>query len=333
MTRVARFRQLHRVVLAFTVAVILWGAYVRASGSGAGCGSHWPTCNGEIIPRPKTLATLIEVLHRLTSGALVLGVTALLVGAFRAFPRRSSVRRAAAVVVLFIVTEALVGAGLVLFEMVAGNKSVARAAWMAVHLLNTFALLGALGVTGTLARAPKGDERPNAALRRAFAGPLLFGMGLTALVAVTGAVAALGDTLFPARSLLEGVRNDLSPAAHLFVRLRTAHPFLALGSATVLVGLGMRLRARAEAVGAAEVQEASAWLLGFLVAQVSFGFLNLGLLAPIPMQIIHLLGADLVWLALVRLYALLRWPVALPSTTGAVVGAADTSARMDLATR
>ncbi len=38
-------------VLLWNVLVALWGAYVRATGSGAGCGSHWPTCNGEILPR------------------------------------------------------------------------------------------------------------------------------------------------------------------------------------------------------------------------------------------------------------------------------------------
>ena len=93
MTRLARFAWL---LLACNIGVILWGAYVRASGSGAGCGSHWPLCNGEVIPRLPATATLIEYSHRLTSGAALLGVVALFVWTRRVRPPRDPARAGAA---------------------------------------------------------------------------------------------------------------------------------------------------------------------------------------------------------------------------------------------
>ena len=108
-------------MLAYNLAVILWGAYVRASGSGAGCGAHWPLCNGEVIPRAPSIATLVEYSHRLTSGLALLGVVALMVWTWRVWGRGHPARRGALLSLIFILTEAAVGAGLVLFELVADN--------------------------------------------------------------------------------------------------------------------------------------------------------------------------------------------------------------------
>src|ERR1043166_4793099 len=131
--RAHRFQSFAWFALVYNVFVILVGAYVRASGSGAGCGSHWPMCNGQVIPRAPRLETLIEFTHRITSGLAFMMVLAQLVWALRAFPRGHGVRRAAAGAFALILSEALVGGGLVIFEMVAGNKSIARAYWMAAH--------------------------------------------------------------------------------------------------------------------------------------------------------------------------------------------------------
>ncbi len=81
-----RFARYAWSALAFHLGVILWGAFVRASGSGAGCGQHWPLCNGQVVPGTPLTATIIEFTHRLTSGIAVVSVLVLVVWAFRGFP-------------------------------------------------------------------------------------------------------------------------------------------------------------------------------------------------------------------------------------------------------
>src|SRR5919204_1627778 len=159
------FRRFAWATLGYNVAVIAWGALVRATGSGAGCGRHWPMCNGQVVPRSPALETAVEFTHRATSGASLLLVAALVVWARRALPRGHAARRAAAFSGLFIVTEALLGAGLVLFGWVAKDASAGRGWAMALHLANTFLLLAALALTAGLSRpaeTPAGDRGPGA---------------------------------------------------------------------------------------------------------------------------------------------------------------------------
>src|SRR4051812_26962188 len=172
-------------VLAFNLGVILWGAYVRASGSGAGCGSHWPLCNGEVLPRSNSVQTLIEFTHRMTSGLSVLLIAGLIVFAYIRFPKKHLARPGALATGFFILTEAAVGAGLVLFELVAHNASVARALFISVHLLNTFLLLGALTLT-----AWWGSGGPAIYLRRQGWFLLVIGSAIitTLVVGISGAV-------------------------------------------------------------------------------------------------------------------------------------------------
>ena len=146
----SRFTRYAWGVLAANLAVILWGAFVRATGSGAGCGNNWPTCNGEIIPRAPSTETLIELTHRATSGIALLLVVALAVWARRVYGPGHRVWHGAAWSLFFMFGEAAIGAGIVLFELVADNESMARALFMAVHLGNTFLLLAALTLTGDL---------------------------------------------------------------------------------------------------------------------------------------------------------------------------------------
>src|SRR5688572_10806452 len=143
-TRLTRFAW---GVLAYNVAVIAWGAYVRATGSGAGCGNHWPLCNGEVVPRAPELATVIEFSHRVTSGLSLIAIAVLVGWIFRACRPGHPARVGAVLSGVLILTEAGVGAGLVLFQLVADNATMARAMFIAVHLLNTFLLLGALTLT------------------------------------------------------------------------------------------------------------------------------------------------------------------------------------------
>lgn len=279
-------------VLAYNIAVILWGAYVRASGSGAGCGEHWPLCNGVVLPRDPSIATLIEFSHRITSGLALIAVVALLVWVRRACAPGHLSRRAAGWTVFFMLTEAAVGAGLVLFQLVADNATMARAMFMAVHLLNTFVLLGWLTLTawwlsGGEAVSVGGHSGRAAALAVAAAGLLLVG--------ASGAVAALGNTLYPDASLAEGFAADLSATSHFLIRLRILHPTFAVLTAVGLIFGAPRL-ARGRSTGTVKMARIVA---GLAAGQLVLGAVNVILLAPVWMQMIHLLVADLLWIAFI----------------------------------
>jgi heme A synthase len=291
MRRLARFGW---AVLAYNVAVIVWGAYVRATGSGAGCGAHWPLCNGEIIPRAARVATLIEFSHRLTSGAALVCVLALAIWTWRACRPGHPARWGAALSVFFMLTEAGVGAGLVLFRLVADNASFARAMFLAVHLINTFTLLACLTATAWWLSGGAGLRLQDSWGRASAIGALCAGV----LVASTsGAVAALGDTLYPAASLSEGLAADLSMTSHVLIRLRVLHPVFAVAAALALIASGRRL---ASGQGATAERFASA-MSALAILQMSLGILNVFLLAPIWLQLLHLLVADAVWIALILL--------------------------------
>lgn len=283
-------------VLAYNVAVILWGGFVRATGSGAGCGSHWPTCNGQIVPRAPAIETVIELTHRITSGLALLLVVALVVWAFVARPRGDATRRMAVWSLVFVLLEAAIGAGLVLFEWVAGDKSLARGFVMGAHLVNTFFLLAALTLTAWYAKGGAtvrlGSGRVGKALGLGAFGMLLSG--------ASGGVAALGDTLFPAHSLASGLAQDLSATSHMFLRVRTLHPVFTVATAIVLVVAAIGAR---RTMAAPAVQRATAALIALVCAQVGVGILDVLLLAPIPLQLLHLGLADTVWVALVVVIA------------------------------
>ncbi len=295
MNRLARFGW---IVVAWNLVVILWGAFVRASGSGAGCGQHWPLCNGVALPRDPSLQTVIELTHRLTSGLALIGLLALVVAVWRARPAGHPARPAAVWSMLFMLTEAGVGAGLVLFELVADNRSMARALFMAVHLANTFLLLGAMTLTARwLEDRPAGLSIAGRGGRAAILGALAVGL---VVVGVSGAVAALGDTLFPASSLSHALAQDLSSTSHVLLRLRVIHPTLAVLVAVALIFVAPRLPI--EDGGGAGLGAGSrvALLAG---VQAALGALNVLLLAPMWLQLVHLLVADLLWIALVLLAA------------------------------
>jgi heme A synthase len=302
-----RFARFAWAVLGFNLLVVLWGAYVRATGSGAGCGNHWPLCNGEVILRSPALATVIEFTHRITSGLDLLLLVAMLVWAFRAFPPRHPARLGAALSMAFIVGEALLGAGLVLLQHVARNASTARAFSLSAHLVNTLTLLACIALTAWWAAGGAPVQVRGPIVWRAFAS-----LGVLILMGVSGALAALGDTLFPAASLAEGLRQDFSPAAHLFVRLRGLHPFLAVSGGAWLLydGLTTALRGRDVAL-----RRLGWYVAAAVVAQTAAGAGNLLLLAPVWMQIVHLLLADALWIGLVLLAAVrLAAPPSAPET-------------------
>jgi heme A synthase len=294
MTRFTRYAWL---TLAFNVLVVLWGAIVRATGSGAGCGSHWPFCNGEVIPRSPRIETVIEFSHRLTSGIALLLVVGLVVGAFRLLPKGHAGRKAAVWSMFFMVGEAAVGAALVLFRLVADNPSMARALFMATHLVNTFLLLAALTLT---AHFVGGGSRFRLLGRGWWSGGFSLGALGLLVSSVSGATVALGDTLFPSQTLAQALRQDLSPTAHLLIRLRIFHPAIAIASALLALTLAMRLLK--QRLGP-ETRRFAGWTAALVFTQVLAGTINVLLLAPVWLQVVHLLLADLLWIAFVLLGA------------------------------
>jgi heme A synthase len=293
----SRFAQYAWIILAYNVGVVIWGAYVRASGSGAGCGDHWPLCNGEVIPQSPGTAMLIEFSHRVTAGISLLVVAGLIVWAWRAFPKGSAVRLGAVLAVFFTITEALVGAGLVLFQLVAQNSSGLRAFSTAVHLTNTFLLLASLTLTAFWASGGKPLQwRDRGAIN------WMLGIGLLGvlLLGITGSITALGDTLFPSSSLAQGLRQDFSPTAQFLIRLRVIHPLIAIAVGVYAILLA---RVLSSAYSDAAVHRLTTGLTALVVVQWIAGAINIYFLAPVWLQLTHLLLADLLWIALVLLTA------------------------------
>ena len=287
-----RFSKYVWLVLLYTLAAVAWGVFVRASGSGDGCGSHWPLCDGASTPINGDLGRLIEKSHRYTTTLLGPLVLAMLVWAFRAFPKGHLARRAAVATLVGTLIEGLVGAVLVKMGWVTTNDSAARAGGMAIHAVSTFFLLGSLTVT-LLAGA--GLARVRFRGQGTVGLMLLLAAGSIVLLGVSGAISALGHQLHAVPDVLKAARN---PATHWMVRLQPWHPYIAasIGLYLLLAG-GLIEHLRPDP----RVTKAVRALIGLYAAQLLLGLLNIWLKAPIPMQMAHLAMADLNWISLVVL--------------------------------
>lgn len=276
--------------LAFFVVVVLEGAVVRATSSGAGCGQHWPLCNGEIFPHHPRLATVIEFTHRSLTGISV-SLFAVLIGwTFYATPPRHRARRAAAVAGLLLVSEAFLGALLVLHGWVENNTSTARVMMQSVHFTNTLLLLGATTLVAVWL-STNGQTAPAPSLVRRYMGAAL---AATVLTGATGSLAALADTIFPSPNLRTALAADFAQHSPVLIRMRWMHPAAATVSivATLLLAFALRRGGHPQA----------AKLLSWnIAAQVLIGLLDVVLLAPITVQVLHLLSADIFWIALVAI--------------------------------
>jgi heme A synthase len=302
--------------LIFNLAVIVWGAFVRASGSGAGCGSHWPLCNGSVIPDVTLSKTAIEFAHRVTSGGSLILSAAIAWLGVRQNAKGSRVRRAALGVLGFTLSEAVIGAGLVLLDYVEHDKSVGRVISISLHLSNTFMLLAALSLTAwwssfappaRVATRKGATIAPHAAMRPAARAPsrltrlMWISLAVTTLVGMTGAITALGDTLLQSGSIAGGLVQTLSATSHFLLKLRVIHPFLAVATAALLFYFAETV---AESVPAGNAEGARArrltLVLKTLVAlQIALGATNLLLHAPMGLQLAHLFLAECLWISLV----------------------------------
>ncbi len=283
------------VVLATALITILWGAVVRATGSGAGCGDHWPLCNGEMIPLSPSWHTIVEGTHRLSSGLLGIFVLILVWLSYRETPPRSVARFGALLSLIFTGTEGFIGREIVKLKLVVGDASVLRTEVIAMHLVNTNLLVATLVATVWAMHHP--DQTLSWARRgRAW---LLFLAALSLLaVSAAGAVTALGDTLFRPDNLAEGIARDFSEHSHFLERLRVIHPIVAIMVGLFLFFLGLLLSPPSkEATNLApRVGRVMALTVG---AQLMLGFVNMGLRAPTLLQVTHLLVANFLWMTLV----------------------------------
>jgi cytochrome c oxidase assembly protein subunit 15 len=289
-------------VLAYFIAVILWGTLVRATGSGAGCGEHWPLCNGTVIQHSPRVDTMIEFTHRLTSGISFFSVVGLLVWVWKKTERGHLARSATVAAVIFTLIEAILGAFLVKLGLTAQSQSPLRAPYLALHLTNTLLLLAALTLAAHMLSRKVGFMRDR--VRLVAPAGAVTAVILVMIVGVTGSLAALGDTLFPASSLGQALTQDFSSTSGWLVRWRWTHPTIAVLSSVVLIWLLMRAARKPSGVRAPwENRRLSASVLLLLVVQFVLGVLDVALLAPVWLQVVHLLGADVLWVALVVLTA------------------------------
>jgi heme A synthase len=283
--------------IVWNVVVIVMGAVVRATGSGAGCGRSWPGCQGTVVPALEG-ATAVEFAHRAASGVGLALVAVLVVWVFRAVPRGHQGRTAAVLSLVAIVGEALIGAAIVLFEWVADDASLARVVSVPLHLVNTFLLLGALTLTAHLVGGgtPLDPARHRPTLRW-----LVGGAVALLLIAGSGSVTALADTLFP--------KGASVTAEHVLTDLRMVHPILAVVVAGgAWIGVSRRGSIRREA-------GVMAALVGI---QMASGALVIALGLPLWLRLAHLLLADLLWIAYVLVAARLLAGVEAPvSASGA----------------
>lgn len=285
-------------VLAYFIAVILWGALVRATGSGAGCGDHWPLCNGTVLQHSPRVDTIIEFTHRVTSGISFFSAVGLLIWTFVGTTRGHLARAASVAAVAFTLVEAILGALLVKLGLTAQSQSPLRAPYLALHLTNTLLLLAALTLTAHLLGRRYGYTRGTVRMVAPI-GAIACVLAVL-IVGVTGSLAALGDTLFPATSLGAALAQDFSATSGWLVRWRWTHPTIAFIASIFLIGLLVRASRKSAQW---DNRGLSALVLTLLAAQYLLGVLDVVLLAPVWLQIVHLLGADLLWTALAVLTA------------------------------
>ena len=295
MSGVARFAW---ATLCFNVAVVLWGAVVRATGSGAGCGNKWPNCGGSVLGTSAKVQTIIEFTHRITSGVALLMVAILVLWCWRATLKGNWARYSAILATAFLANEALLGAALVLLGHVARDQSAGRTLFLCLHFGNTLLLLGTLALTAAWLQS---DSRSFTLIsKRTELSAVVVGLLAVLAIGVTGTVAALGDTLFPATSLRASVLQDFTFDSPGLLHFRLLHPVLAVIAGTYVVWLVLKNASRG-----IRQSLASMTLVILLLIQIGIGLLNVLLLAPVWLQILHLLVADMIWISLVLASAVL----------------------------
>jgi heme a synthase len=298
-SRVARFAW---ATLCFNVAVVLWGAFVRATGSGAGCGNKWPVCSGILLKTSAQTQTIIEFTHRMTSGVALLMVAILLVWCWNATSKGHWARYSSVLAIAFLANEALLGAALVLLGHVAQDQSASRILFLGLHFGNTLLLLGTLALTA--AWLQRGTERFTLINNRTKVTAVVVGLLAVLAIGITGTMAALGDTLFPATSLPASLLQDFTADGPALLHFRILHPLLAVIAGAYVIWV---LKSSSRRTWHSRPSVA---LLILLFTEIGIGLLNVLLLAPVWLQILHLLVAETIWISLVLASATLVLEIA-----------------------
>ena len=293
--------------LCFNVAVVLWGAFVRATGSGAGCGNRWPGCATGVLGSSTRTQTIIEFTHRMTSGVALLMAAALALWCWRATSNGNWARYSALLATAFLANEALLGAALVLLGHVAQDQSAARTLFLCLHFGNTLLLLAMLALTAAWLQSGSGNFTLTS--KRAEVSAVIVGLVAVLAAGMTGTIAALGDTLFPATSFRASLLQDFTSDSPALLHFRLLHPVLAVIAGIYVIWVVLKNASRRKCQS-----RASMALIILLFMQIGIGLLNVLLLAPVWLQILHLLLADMVWISLVLASAalVLEHPYARP---------------------
>ena len=268
--------------LLLSIASILAGAFVRATGSGDGCGATWPTCKGKIIPSLSDTSELIEFSHRSVSGVLLV-VTLIIFAKTRKFQKDSLVRTVTNYLTFFVIFEALIGAVIVIFEWVGLNSSLPRIIAVPIHLVNTFGLLGSYAILYKILQ----DDLQN--IKNMFNKNFLLISSLFLLSGATGSITALADVLFPSASFVEGFLADFDRTSEVLTRLRILHPIISSILSIVLY---------VYATGIRKKYNVSVKPLQILILIAVFlGVINVLSNIVLPLSILHLAIADFLWIS------------------------------------
>jgi cytochrome c oxidase assembly protein subunit 15 len=286
----SQFQKFALGLLFYTVLVIVWGAWVRISHSGDGCGDTWPLCHGQLIPEAERGKTWVEYTHRLMSGLYGLIVIYFYFVAHKLYPKGAFAKKAALFSLIFMITEAALGAKLVLFKLVASNDTPYRAFVMALHQVNSFLLTGAIALTyvSSLSEDHKPAQNKSAWYVSYF--PLII-----IAIGITGAWASLSNSLFPSDTLLGGLKEDLATNSHFLIRLRIYHPLVALicgGSLSLFFWM------KSQSAKSFMLQRRSFQMSVLLLCGILFGIATLMFHAPVWMKLAHLTLAHTIWVTL-----------------------------------
>ena len=270
--------------LTTSILSILAGAIVRATGSGDGCGASWPTCNGRVIPSLETSSEIIEFSHRSISGVLLI-VTLLLFVKSKDPDTPLLHKKIINYLTFFVLLEAAIGAVIVIYEWVGLNSSLPRIIAVPLHLVNTFALLGFYTLIFYLL-----SESENK-LSNFFDKRIKIAFVLFFLTGATGSITALADVLFPSASFVEGFIEDFDSTSEVLTRLRILHPFVSTILSIFLFSESNRFK-KEFAIDTSTIKV-------LVIVGVILGVLNVVSNIILPLSILHLLLADLLWITYV----------------------------------